>query len=56
MEHVLNFMSDLILFTAGLAVITLWIFMFIEIFDTVSDVLKMLRGQKSTTNPEDQEV
>lgn len=52
METILSFFSDLILFTAGLLVVAFWIVIFIEVFDTISEIVKEIR--KSTN--EDQEV
>lgn len=44
METILGFFSDLILFTAGLAVATMWliflIIVLIEIWDLIADFLK----------------
>lgn len=44
METILSFFSDLILFTAGLVVVTFWILIIgailIEIIDLVNDFLK----------------
>lgn len=52
METILSFMSDLILFTAGLAVITFWVIILIIIVDEVIDLFVEARN-KSIEERED---
>lgn len=37
MHHLLEFYKDLIVFTAGTAILILWVLMFIEIYDRVRE-------------------
>lgn len=52
MELILNFFSDLILFTAGLAALTLWIVIFVEICDQIKELFS---GEGKSTTLEDEE-
>jgi hypothetical protein len=47
MDALLSFFSDLILFTAGLAVVVLWIVLFIGIIIEVHDQIKEYRNKET---------
>lgn len=53
MEAVLNFFSDLILFTAGLAVILVWIVIFIGIWIELKDAATEIFGRSQSTTPDE---
>lgn len=46
MDAVLGFFSDLILFTAGLGVVLLWLIIFVVIADEVIDLFVESRNKK----------
>lgn len=49
MDAILGFFSDLILFTAGLGVVLLWLVIFVVIADEVIDLFIAMRNKKEET-------
>jgi hypothetical protein len=45
-EALLSFFADLILFTAGLAVATLWLLLFIEVYDQIREVIREVKKDR----------
>lgn len=53
METVLSFFSDMILFTAGIAVFALWLFIIVFVIDEAIDLFIGMRNERTGRTQEE---